>query len=221
MSTLAPNRPRSRWPKRLVWSAFILLLVLGGPLLYFNHQRSAASRELQDAIDEVERVDAEWRLEQLEARRRTVPDGKNSAFVIIKAHKSLPANWNKDSLEQAINETPPPCRLSPLLENQTRQEIAGLTAALDEARKLVEFPEGRFRINYSRDFISTLLPDHQKARDIAAMMELHVLLCLHDGDLAGAWTSLRALLNTGRGFGDEPMLISHLIRMEAHRIGVE
>ncbi|MCI0640640.1 MAG: hypothetical protein L0Y72_07125 [Gemmataceae bacterium] len=220
MSTLAPNRPRSRWPKRLLWTAVILLLVLGGPLFYFNHQRRAASRELQDAIDEVDRVDPEWRLEQLESKRRTVPDGKNAVFVIIEAHQALSRNWKRDSFEQEFIETPPPCRLTPDLEKQLRQELTGLSAALEKAHKLVDRPTGCFRIVYSRDWINTTLPHLTKANDIAGMLEWHICLCLHEKQRANALLSLRALVNAARAFGDEPMIMSQITRMGIHGMAV-
>jgi hypothetical protein len=53
----------------------------------------------------------------------------------------------------------------------------------------------------------------QKTRQVVLLLHLDVLLQAQDGDLNGALRSWRALLNTARSLGDEPMLLTQLVRM--------
>ncbi|MCI0334446.1 MAG: hypothetical protein L0228_14605, partial [Planctomycetes bacterium] len=94
MNAPHPPRPR-RWRRRLFWTAIVSLVVLGPPVAIFYYHRWAAYWDLQDAIAETDRIDPEWRLEQLEARRRKVPDESNSALVLISARQALPKNWRE------------------------------------------------------------------------------------------------------------------------------
>jgi hypothetical protein len=87
-------------------------------------------------------------------------------------------------------------------------------AALAEARKLVDLTEGRYPIAYSPDLISTLIPHTQDARAIATLLSDDALLLrAQDNDPDGALAACRGLLNAGRSVGDEPLLISQLVRV--------
>jgi hypothetical protein len=88
-----------------------------------------------------------------------------------------------------------------------------VAAAVTEARKLAKLPAGHFTLIYTPDFLSTLVPDIQHARDAAWLLELDVWLRAQQGDLQGAWVSAQAMLNSGRAIGDEPMLVPQLVRM--------
>ncbi|HKI31507.1 MAG TPA: hypothetical protein VKA46_06540 [Gemmataceae bacterium] len=49
-----------------------------------------------------------------------------------------------------------------------RGEMERAAAAIQEARKLADRPRGRFQIAYSRDYISTLMPNIRWCRAIIA-----------------------------------------------------
>src|SRR5258708_6284876 len=76
-------RPRRR-RLRLILACVLLAavaLVVGG---YFYSSYEAEKR-LQAAIAAVDRDDPSWRLEDLEAHREAIPDGKNSALIVMAA----------------------------------------------------------------------------------------------------------------------------------------
>jgi hypothetical protein len=84
---------------------------------------------------------------------------------------------------------------------------------LAEARKVVDMPHGRYPITYAPDFVSTLLPHAQNARGMGNLMAYDAMLRAQDQDLDGALDSCRGILNAGRSVGDEPTLISMLVRV--------
>jgi hypothetical protein len=84
-------RPFS-WRKRLFLAGllFLLILSLGGPYLYFV---IIAESDLRAAIADADDTDPGWRLLELEARRRVIPDEENSAINLANAKALLPAQW--------------------------------------------------------------------------------------------------------------------------------
>jgi hypothetical protein len=99
-----------------------------------------------------------------------------------------------------------------------RTEMARAAAALAEARKMAERTEGRYPITYSADWITTLMPHQQVAREIAALLANDALLRAQDKDSDGALASCRGVLNAGRSIGDEPGLIPQLVRIACRAI---
>ena len=65
-------------------------------------------------------------------------------------------------------------------------------------RWLAGMPRGRPRINYSPDFISTLLEPVDQARAVCTLLYCDAVLRSEEGDAAGAMDSCRAMLNSAR-----------------------
>ncbi|HMC89437.1 MAG TPA: hypothetical protein VKI17_07805, partial [Gemmataceae bacterium] len=106
-------------------------------------------------------------------------------------------------------------------EEQVRNLRANLkeaTAALAQARKLKDFPNGRYPVAWSEDAISTLLPHLQRVRELANLLSADALLRAHDKDLDGALESCLANLNGSRSIGDEPTYISTLVRVAVRAV---
>ena len=78
-------------------------------------------------------------------------------------------------------------------------------------------PRGRNELQIGPAVIDTLLPATQAARSVARLLQADAAIRAHDGDVDGAVDSCRALLNTGRSIGDEPFLISQLVRIAIGR----
>jgi hypothetical protein len=72
-------------------------------------------------------------------------------------------------------------------------------------------------ITFSDDFIGTLIPNHQDARDIADWLRHDAYELAERGRIDAALESCRATLNTARVFNDDLFLIAHLIRVAAQR----
>src|SRR5262249_39916071 len=80
-STPPPRRTRRRW--WLKWTIIPLLVVLCPLLTIHYFDNAAAERTLAEAVAEADRLDPGWRLEDLEAARRKIPDDKNGAVVVL------------------------------------------------------------------------------------------------------------------------------------------
>jgi hypothetical protein len=84
---------------------------------------------------------------------------------------------------------------------------------LQEARKLAERPNGRFPIREERNSIQARLSHGTSVRPVLGLLQLDSFVLAHDGDLKGAIRSCLAQLNAARSLGDEPLVMSQLIRI--------
>jgi hypothetical protein len=221
-----PAPRRRRWP-------LVLLLVLVSPLVLavggYLYLAATADRQLREAMAEADRLDPHWRLEEVEAARADVPDGHNSAAWARSAKRRLPVNWpsweypvpsaspaaeaRRAALQESFQDLQPQRQLSTEQTAALRAELTKAAAAVADARKLADLPQGRYSITYSPDWIATLIPHVQDAREVARLLEYDADLRAQDCDADGAFASCRAALNTGRSLGDEPILISQMVRM--------
>ncbi len=211
----AADPPRRRWWRSWLVRLFLLVLVcvclVVGSYAY-RHYR--AVQQLEAAVAELDRTDPGWHLQDIEAARAVVPDAENSAPVVTTAFAALPRNWPPQPLNERLTNLPPPqMQLGDEDIATLREELTARNDALQIACKVADLPRGRHPITYKRNFIETLLPHVQQPRSLLFLLHMDVLARAQDGDLKGALRSCRALLNAARSLGDEPLLISQLVRM--------
>lgn len=241
LSAFADSPPARPWWRR--WKVIAGLLIGLGitvPVISVCYLMHRADKELQAAVAEADRLDPGWRLEELEAKREVLPDEKNGMVVVQSARSKLPSPWTHrprregeseadyaakrsqpetDVMEQ-VRMLPPEAALTPELSSDLKALLQEHAAALAEARKLVDHPGGRAVLIWAPDYVSTLVPHVQEAREITALLFLDAVQRAHSGDPDAALRSARAALNAGRAIGDEPFVISQLVRMacEAHSV---
>jgi hypothetical protein len=202
----------------------------------------ASERELQAAYAETDRLDPRWRLEDIEADRAVVPGATNSATQVMKAKRLLPKQWPywdfawmpsnrqeganselKQQFQEFVDSLTFLDAQRQFNEEQLtalRDELLRAEAALTEARRLADMGEGRYPVTYSPDFVSTRMPNAQDARQIASLLAYDVALRAQDKDTDGAVSSCRAIFNTVRSLGDDPLLISLLVRVGLRGVAV-
>jgi hypothetical protein len=216
-----------RW-RRLLWLLIPVALV-GAAWIWLPW---ASERRLARVVAETDRLDPNWRLDDLLAERALLSDGENGAVTVLAAKAKRPPRWPSWDLQMAG--TPQPVldlgeTLQHLKPNEALTpdelalmgtEIENAAAAITEARKLVNQPRGRFAITYTRDYIGTMLPGIQDAREVAQLLNYDALYRSQSGDIDGAIVSCRALVNNARAIGDEPILIAQLVRIAIRAIGV-
>jgi ABC-type transport system involved in multi-copper enzyme maturation permease subunit len=221
------DRPRPRASlratlRRLVPVLFALLpvaLLLG----WYALLSLSAERRLQKAIAEADRLDPGWRLEELEAARRVVPDKENSALRVQKVLTLMPHQWPSLEYESRFSQrdTPsPPVVPDDAWVRATTAELAAVRSAVAASRKLADMPEGRYPVTWSNDGFFTNLDHTQQTRRIANLLEMDARLRAQRGDADGALDSCRAVLNAGRSVGDEPTFISGLVRQATRLIAI-
>jgi ABC-type transport system involved in multi-copper enzyme maturation permease subunit len=213
----------STWSRRLVFAQNLVVVSVVAMIGWLITRGDGAAERLRDAVTEADLLDPGWRLDELEAKRKAIPEERNSTYQVPaipderRVLGSLPwhsgSHWPPRDLVQALKDLAPEVQLS---ERQLRLLTEGLEDvenALVQARRLVDFPEGRNPITYSRDGIGTLLPWTHRPHSIAMVLGYDVLLRAQEGDIDGALASCRAMINAGRILGDEPTFISMLVRI--------
>jgi hypothetical protein len=85
-----------------------------------------------------------------------------------------------------------------------------------EARRLADLPFGRYPLDWQTDLILPPMPHLDEARVVISVLEYDALLRAQDRDAAGALHTNRAIFNVSRSIGDEPTLISGLVRIALH-----
>lgn len=210
-------RLRHRWPRRLLLGGLIFAAVcLAIPIFYFI---LSTDRALREAAAEADRLDPGWRTTELEAKREIIPDGDNSALLLLEAKRLMPMNWpfweypqavqpgerpKLVALREELHSLQPPLQLDQALVGGLHQELRRAGESLAAARKIVNLRNGRYPANYS-----ILLNLHRVVR----LLAYEALVRAQEQAMDAALTSSRGLLNCGRSTGDEPSMWSRFFRV--------
>jgi hypothetical protein len=240
----APPKPRRR---RLPWLGLALLLLfiacggLYGLLLHISN------RNVRAAEAEADRLDPDgWRLDDIEAHRKVLPDEENAALVVGAIKAKLPRRWPLPRpapaapvaegdgaaaapaaapagtpvfVDDDLGNLPPPVQLDAALLRDLRADLKAAEPALPAAYQLAQLRDGRFPLTYSRDFVSTLIIS-QDARVAVSLLHREAVLLAQEGQADEALAATRGAVVSGRSVGDEPLLISALIRLACDGVAV-
>jgi hypothetical protein len=208
-----------RWP----WFVLAgLALLVSFPAATYWYMKWSSENEMVSVFAETDRLDPGWRLEDIEAAREVLKPEENSALHVIKVRGLVGGGsilYRNENM-QLFDNLDSPYQLNAQQLDILRQAYADQEDGLQECRKLKDMPKGRFPITFSEDFITTLLPHQQNARRIFEAMQHDAWLRAQNGDLDGAVESCRAGMNSARSIGDEPTLISFLIRVAGDHVAV-
>jgi hypothetical protein len=196
---------------------FLVALVVGGVYAEWAITR-ARGEALRDAA--VHKLDAEdpcWRAADLCAARNASipPPEQNAAERALKAVALLPQSYMDWTMAEKWRAELKPGVLphdDDICEAFLVHEECG--DALAVARSVRHLPRGGFKLVYKEpDPIGTLLDNTQKMREAGSLLDLDAIVLAYAGRADEAVGSCHAILNCGRGVGDEPTLISQLVRM--------
>ena len=208
------KRGCARWLLVSVVTSFIFITIWN--LVKRELTRAEGKRDLAAAIADVDRDDPDWRWEQLNAARKKPSEGKNGAELIPQIKKLSHPDWGKwqakDEWKSRV-EVQPNVRYSPAVITQVRRELSDSAEAVTLARTLRDYPFGHREIVLRPSVIDTLLEDTQQTRHVADLLRWDLVLALEDAEAGRATDDLLAMLNASRSIGDEPFLISQLIRI--------
>jgi hypothetical protein len=215
------------WPWLVGVPAMVVLVFALGFGAYLG--RTVDDR-LSAAIADADRDDPSWRLDDLMAAREPVPDEENSAFVAAEVVALLPERWPASAPSPApgapnppetplmaaieeVSKTPDNVRLDDVTADTLRAELEAQADAVRVALALEAYRRGRHEVELGPTLIDTPLDETQSARTPARLLAADAAIRAQDGALDGALDSCRALLADGRSIGDEPFLISQLVRV--------
>jgi hypothetical protein len=178
-----------------------------------------------------------WRLDDLMARRVQVPDAENSALVLARVVELVPEEWpeipattaggsptgesaaaNAYAQLQALAAN---VRPDPTIARVLRSELKARETAVAVARTVAGYPRGRHELVLATIVTETSLRETQEARRVARLLVADAAVRAEDGNVDGALESCRAILATARSIGDEPTLISTLVRISIDELATK
>src|SRR5438309_10059476 len=159
--------PRRRWKRWIIAGAvaFVVLPLAGyAALTLYNRER--AERDLQQAIAEADESDPKWRLEDIESKRLALPMKSNAAGPALYASKAMPPKWVEFKEAADFERLPPQRQLSPAITTALQQRLKPLRATVVvRAREAMKHGQGWCLVEWSPDYIGTLVPHLEKVRD--------------------------------------------------------
>ena len=216
------KRSWKRWLLRIAVTALALptLLVVGGR--YYN--RYHGSEQLREVHAKLHATDPGWRLDDLLAAReaKMPPDEENIVALARKIHPKQPQayqDWNRRTPggwpSENLNRLLSPDEAADLF--RTREACRDV---IEPARRIRHMSRGGFRLVVPANPFDTLLPHTDSLRGVAGMLHLDAAAAAHYGRPNRALSSAHAVLNVGLGIGDEPLLISMLVRIACDAIAL-
>jgi hypothetical protein len=220
----------SRWKKL----ATIVAVGLGVAVLIIYVGRASlqisGKRQLEEANATLDASDPGWRLADLEQTRSSAapPSGRNPSDAVLDLHSRMPPEWKEDrqkaawELDPVRNHLPSPRQAAWLsrLGQETEAHRAEVRAALLRPEFLAA-KNGYFPLRFTDNPLATLLPHADVVRSMLDYVAYDSRLAVLDGKPELGLQSVRAQLVLARSIGDEPILISQLIRMACARSATE
>lgn len=224
-------------PRRKMSLKLKLLLGIGIPLvlilvvaLTFDH---AARGKLDAALNEARTIGGPITIEELMAARKTWPDHRNGADVILKlkdrfteltkgdALQALPMFSNRALFPDQAGARPALGRRPSEAEDRAAGETLDLLAPeLARIDSLLGYEGGRFPLAVAPNPIQTLLPDLAHLRTSARLKASQCEYRAAHGDAAHLEDDLAVLFAHGRLLADEPTLISALVAVACDSLAV-
>jgi hypothetical protein len=208
---------RSRGPAFWLGLAAIpLVLILLTALGVGVYLVRLVDRRLADAIAAADRDDPNWRLDALFAAREPVPDAENAAIPVAKVAQSLPLGWPTEELQPAFGQllaTPARVRLDEATTKALRDELDRLAEPVRVARGVGNLKRGRHEIELAVNPMETRLKETADAVEVGHLLMADAAVRAEAGDLDGALASSQAILAVARSIGDEPMIVSQVVRL--------
>jgi hypothetical protein len=218
------------WPRRLLWwigiPTLVLCVIAFGVGVYAGR---FVDRRLANAIAATDRAYPPWRLDDLMAAREPIPDAENSAIVVAEVVSMLPASWPGQPWPGPGMPKPPPdgvelaherigtTAINVQLDDETAdilgEALSEYSDAVGLARTVADYSHGRHELDFALVPFETLLTETQASRTAARLLMADAAIRAQDGDIDGALDSSRAILGVARSIGDEPTLISGLVRV--------
>jgi hypothetical protein len=117
---------------------------------------------------------------------------------------------------------PPEVQLDEALIRDLRAELArdDVKDALAATEPLSRQTGGRYNVAWGPNPMLAILPC-QEVRPVAALLHMRALLQDQDGQADDALATGRRIVIAGRSLGDQPALISQLVRVATHAVAVQ
>lgn len=217
----SPTPKRSWRRRRLLLGVVGLFVICLGVAGYFYVVARLADRRLQAIMDELDRTDPGWRLEDLATNRKSIAEEENSAPRVAAVFKALPEGWLSADFDTLFQDLPSERALNEYQAAKLAEKLAELKPAVRAARQLKDFPNGRYHIASGPNPIAMpLSPQAIEGRSVGILLGYDAIHRAQSGDYDGAVQSCQAGVNVARSLGDEMFLISLLVRIAVRNIAL-
>lgn len=200
--------------RRCFWILLLLAIILVWGLFAIWSYHSSQSF-LNQAIAETDALDPRWRLADMLADRKSIPDDQNSALVIMAGHRHLNNidRAKRDKVEEASEqdlESQNHC-YNEQQKDALRQLVDMHADALVEYRKIAAMPAGHY------PFVWNPMAQGSQSTESFARSAMYALRydlrhCLAHGDFDKADQRMLGIVNIAPSLGDEPATITLIIR---------
>jgi hypothetical protein len=196
-----------------------------------------ADDRLAEALSETMQDDPHWRFNERMAERTKVPDAENGALVVDKVCQMLPVDWfstprgsakepktPETDLEKAfktLEALPSNIMLAESTATTLRQALDRYDKEVRIARTVARYKTGWHDLHVPEIPFETLLPQSQESRHVARLLAMDAAIKIQDGDRETAMEDSRAILGVARSIGDEPFLISLLVRIAVGKVATK
>jgi ABC-type transport system involved in multi-copper enzyme maturation permease subunit len=213
----APARRRPlRWRRVLVALPAAGVLAAVGWAVYLA---VSADRHLEAALEGLDRDDPDWRLAEIEAARPPLAADQNSGPLVLAVRGTLPPwnVWPTSLVAGQFDELAPPLRPTADQRRALIDDLEAVEESLALVAPLADMPRGRYTIAWNRNYLTIPLRHVDAYHGVRQLLWYDLVVRADDGDPDGALGDCVRLLNLGRSLGDEPMMISQVVRMNAAR----
>ncbi|AMV26485.1 hypothetical protein VT84_18950 [Gemmata sp. SH-PL17] len=224
----APPPPHQRFRKirKVARWGFIFIAVI--VLIGFTGRWQAGrlgQRQLNATTNRLDAEDPGWRLDAILAERakNDVKGDDNAAAFVTECAAEIPhefREWqrsedaNRWRVHNTSNHLPPPDAIT---SAETIEQITSVVRT--KALILRNKRGGTFPLTIGTDPIATLLPHLDHARQVASLLQYDGhLAAIHKKNPSRGISSARATLSIARAVGDEPVLISQLVRIAIAKV---
>jgi hypothetical protein len=167
------------------------------------------SAELRTVLSDLDFKDPGWRLTDIESRRPVLDAEKNGAIYFLYA-----ANLIADN--DLMIDDPfkgPHHGVSGGDLRSIVAELRKLATPLASARKLKDFPQGRFRLDIQPNPMDTRVQHLQKVRRVAKLLYFDAIRLAEKGEVDECLDDVRAIIHLTRYIAGEPTTIAQLVRV--------
>jgi hypothetical protein len=186
----------------------------------FHLVRASATPKRDQVVAELDAAEPGWRVHDLTAARnaKLPPPEQNAAELAYQAEQKLPKayrEWNKQLIAGPWHgDLTNPHLPEKAHVADVRTHLAKARESVELARSVRHVTDGGFPLVFKEPLlITTLLEKQQNLRQVMGLLSYDAAVRAYDRDDTGALESCLAILAVARGIGDEPTLISQLIRM--------
>lgn len=212
---------RYRWPKRVAKWLGGALAVLALVVFVSRWQVGRlGERDLTVTVNRLDDAEPGWRLDAIMAerdRRPEPPADENANARVLALADQVPKEWNDWQVEAGKTDwsrTHPDNHRPGAEALAAAAKMAGPTRDLRaRALDVRNLRPGRYPLVVAQDPIATTLPHLDSARRVVALLEFDANWeTLHENPNRGI-AAARAELAVARSIGDEPLLVSQLVRL--------